>query len=91
MRKTRIGIFGALAAFAALVTVSAPAPAVDAAQAQACDCWYRGWEDSKEFPIESKDFSDGFKSCDKKGETPAYDDGYDKGHKNKPRKCPFEN
>lgn len=87
MRTTKITILGTLATVAVMVAVSLPVRAED--PGATCDCWYRGWEDSHEYPLDQKPNALAFKLCLKEGKGGAYDDGFTKGKDKAERKCPF--
>ena len=89
MRAKKIGFLAILAAGTVLLSMTTqPVRADDSGK---CDCWYRGWEDSLEYPLDQKLNALAFKLCLKEGKVNAYNDGFTKGKAKSERKCPYGN
>lgn len=54
-----------------------------------CTCWYHGYEDGLESPIEELEKAEFFKACSNAGQKAAYEQGFKTAREGGERICPL--
>jgi len=69
-----------------LMTRSGALAAPDSPQ---CGCWFDGYDDGSEYPMEKIREGEHYEDCKKQGNQSPYEQGFTAGHGRKERKCPL--